>query len=388
MEAQVDHRVLEPQVHSDGLLAAGGLSPNLEFGLSFQNPARTLSHRGWSSAKKTLIREKVGVFPGGTLAVSSQVDFKCTLPVIAYSRRIRLQLPAGAVTVDGPQLFERTGSNESSYVNGRWLPVPIGWVSPDRSSYASVMTVRGTPDDQTVLLTDLRTGKQRQLWNGTGHVGVIGWGVDGLYFMLQPSSSKEQRSHTDLWVVDAANPASARPTSNSALSSDGSLDRALFSSDARVAGDAAWETRPGEGTTGDSVERIDVRSGNLSVWYTAPSNTRVFILGFDGQSRPILALYSSDASSTKGLLFLTGRDQTIPIAEAFSGSDRFASAFSDSRGIWFGSAGSLWLYRSGSFFKVADVPVGPVGAETPMPIVNAEGGTIRLPPPVVVGPCV
>lgn len=325
---------------------------------------------------------------GGTLAVSSHMDFKCTLPVIAYSRRIRIELPAGAVTVDGPQLFERTGSNQSSYVNRRWLPVPISWVSPDRRSYASVMAVRGGPDEQALLLTDLRTGKQRQLWKGTGPVGVIGWGVDGLYFMLQPPSSKDERGQTDLWVVDPADPASARRIGTSAPTSAGSLDRVLFSSDARVAGDAAWQTRPGAGTAGDSVERIDLRSGNISVWYTAPSNTRVFVLGFDGQSRPALAVYNSDASSTKGLLFLTGPNQTASIAEAFSGSDRFASAFSDSRGIWFGSAGSLWLYRSGSFFKVADVPVGPVGAETPMPIANAEGGTSVLPPPVVVGPCI
>jgi hypothetical protein len=61
-------------------------------------------------------------------------------------------------------------------------------------------------------------------------------------------------------------------------------------------------------------------------------------------------------------------------------------ALADSHGIWLGSPGSLWLYASGSLFKVADLPVGAVGGQSPARIESASAAD-SLPPPVVAGPC-
>jgi hypothetical protein len=172
-------------------------------------------------------------------------------------------------------------------------------------------------------------------------------------------------------------------TSLAAISSP----RTLFSTDTRVGGGGAWDTSQPSGGSRGQVERMDLRNGNVSAWYTAPPDTSVFILGFDVRGRPVLALTGTDRSATKALLLLTGQNQTVEMLGQVTGVPRFATAFGDSHGVWIGSAGAIWLYRSNSLFKVADVPVGSVGAQTPIPIDNATTAGNQLPPPRVVGPC-
>jgi hypothetical protein len=87
-------------------------------------------------------------------------------------------------------------------------------------------------------------------------------------------------------------------------------------------------------------------------------------------------------------MLLTAANQTVQMADNLSGVPRLASAFGDAQGVWIGGAGSLWLYRSGALFKVADVPIGSTGGETPMAIANATGGIGELPAARVVGPCI
>jgi hypothetical protein len=162
----------------------------------------------------------------------------------------------------------------------------------------------------------------------------------------------------------------------------------VFSADAKLGGGGAWATSEAVGGTRARVERMDLRSGTVTVWYTAPAGNSVFILGFDAHGHPVLALTGADRSATRSLMLLTNVNQTASIVDSVTGASRFATAFGDSEGVWLGASGALWLYRSGSLFKVADIPVGAIGAGTPMPIDNATGTSGQLPPPRVVGPCV
>jgi hypothetical protein len=70
----------------------------------------------------------------GSLDVNPRLQLKCTLPVTVYSRRVRISLASGLVTLDGAQTLDARTPNASSYVVGRWLPVPQAWVSPDGKS--------------------------------------------------------------------------------------------------------------------------------------------------------------------------------------------------------------------------------------------------------------
>jgi hypothetical protein len=295
----------------------------------------------------------------GSVTVSSKVDFNCTLPVTVYSRRVRIGLPSGTVTLDGVLSADTSAAAGNSYRDGRWMPVPPGWVSPDGASYAATAPAVGNSTQQAVVLTNAASGERQEVWRGASRPAIVGWDATGLYFMLQPQTS-----------LAAISPA-----------------RALFTGDAKLGGGAAWDTTQAVGASRARVERMDLQSGSVSVWYTAPAGVSVFILGFDRDGHPVLALTGSNRSSNKGLMLLTGANQTGQIGGEGAGTPRFASAFGDAQGIWVGASGSLWLYRSGSFFKVADLPVAATGGQTPMAIDNAAGGSGELPPTRIGGPC-
>jgi hypothetical protein len=325
----------------------------------------------------------------GSLTISPKIDFRCTLPLTAYSRRARVSLPTGTVTLDGDQSSVVAGPQGTSYVGGRWLPVPPAWVSPDGKTFASSAAAVGSSREQSLILTNSSSGDRQEVWRGAGRPTILGWDTGGLYFMLQPpSSTGSSASDGGLWVADPSRPGQARRVGPESTLASTSPARAVFSTDTKVGGGGAWATADAVGGNGARVERMDLRTGTVSVWYTAPAGNSVFILGFDAHGHPVLALTGNDRSATRALTVLTGVNQTVSIADNVTGASRFATAFGDSEGVWLGASGSLWLFRSGSLFKVADIPVGAIGAESPMPIDNATGTSGQLPPPRVVGPCV
>jgi hypothetical protein len=324
----------------------------------------------------------------GSLSVSSKVDFRCTLPLTAYSRRLRIGFPSGTITLDGVQSSPGSAAG-NSYRDGHWLPVPPAWVSPDGGTYAATAPAVGNASQQSVVLTNASSGDRQEVWRGSSRPAIVGWDASGLYFMLQPqSSSQSGASETGLWLARSSNPGQANrvgpdPTSVAATSPP----RALFTGDANLGGGAAWDTTQAVGGSRARVERMDLQSGSVSVWYTAPAGISVFILGFDRDGHPILSLTSGNRSSNKGLMLLTGANQTVDMGGDVSSAPRFASAYGDVQGVWIGASGSLWLYRAGSLFKVANVPVATVGGQAPMAIDNAAGGSGELPPTRIGGPC-
>ena len=349
------------------------------FGSSSSSGSLTRSERltGGPPAQTTSAPQTLG-----SLEVNPRLQVKCTLPITVYSRRVRINLPSGLVTLDGAQTLDARTPNASSYVVGRWLPVPQAWVSPDGKSYASVTAVPGSPGYQAVVLSDPDTGNSHALWQGEGQVSLIGWGPDGIYF-VPPATATEQKKSGELWVVSPVGSSAAHRVGPSPGSP---ASRLSFSSDTRLSGGAAWDAGQADGGP-YRVQRTDLRDGSVRDWYTAPANTSVFILTFDGQGRPLLALFGENESSTRALMVLTGPNQTSPIEIPSGPPVRFATGYLDPHGIWLGSPGSLWMYQSGSLIKVADVPLGLVGAPTPMPISNARQSAASLPPVAVNGDC-
>ena len=318
----------------------------------------------------------------GRVAVSSRLAFNCTLPVTAYAQRVRIGLPGGSVNLHGPQSVERNGPGASTYINGRWLPVPVSWVSPDGSSYASMAAFPNSADRQQVWLTRIQSGTSQVVWNGAGRPAILGWASGGLYFLLQAQASAVSG---DLWVVDPSRPGAATRVGPGSQTGDVGHAVVAFTREARIGGRAAWDIAHDPVSNQDRVLRMDLGTGGVSPWYVGPANTPIFILGLDREGHPVLGLYNSDTSWTRSLKLLTGPNQATSISDSL-GTTHFASALADSHGIWLGSPGSLWLYASGSLFKVADLPVGAVGAQSPMRIESASTAD-SLPPPVVAGPC-
>lgn len=347
----------------------------------------------------------------GSLNMTTQLGFRCTLPVTSYMTEARVSLPDGGVTVDQTQSLAGKGGPGygTTYAAGRWLPVQAAAVSPDGGSYAYSTTTSGVPGEQptsAVFVHDIATGKNRQLWSGQNTSQVVGWGPGGIYFS-RLSSSVPGPPSAEMWVVDPANPGAAhRLASNPAPQpSVGTISR--------TGGGAAWAISYGQvgKPTGDSVpspppseiKRMDLRDGSLSTWFTAPEGVFINLAGTDAQGHPVLILNSvvrltppspqpspqtsPQASPTPypppppRVLLLTGPNQTVEIASGSDPAFRPSQALGDSHGIWFSSPGSLWLYRNGALNKVADVPVELFPSPTPPPGLTGKGSVTAPSPP-------
>ena len=354
----------------------------------------------------------------GSLNMTTQLGFRCTLPVVGYLTEARVSLPEGGVTVDQTQsLGSKGGPYGVVYASGRWLPVQAAAVSPDGRSYAYSTTTSGVPGEQptsAVFVHDIATGKNRQLWSGQSTSQVVGWGPGGIYFSRQSSSVPGPPPSAEMWVVDPANPGAAhRLASNPA-------PQPSVGTFSRTGGGAAWAVSYGQivrppgdsipSTPPSEIKRMDLRDGSLSTWFTAPEGVFVNLAGTDAQGHPVLILNSvvklapptPQTSPTPYLpppprvLLLTGPNQTVDIASGSDPAFRPSQALGDSHGIWFSSPGSLWLYRNGALDKIADVPAELFPLPTPPPGLPGKGSVTPASPPAgyptgislgLAGPC-
>lgn len=346
----------------------------------------------------------------GTLNMTTQIGFRCSLPVVGSLREARVSFPDGGVTVDktvDPQLGKPYGF---TYAGGKWLPVQASWVSPDGRFYAYTTTTSGVPGKQAtsaVFVHEAATGKARQLWSGESSGQVLGWGPGGVYFSRLATGQTGPAS-SELWVVDPANSAAGHrvgPNPPQSQASDPATPT-RYQNFVRIGGGAAWGVTyvapaapspsyvPGPST----IDRMDLRDGSVSTWYTAPDGKSVSIAGADAQGHPVLfqnvnvkaqaaaaagggAVPSPNLPPPPEVLLLTGPNQTLTIASGSDPAFRPNLTLSDAHGTWFSNPGSLWLYRNGTLTKVADVPADLFPTPTPPPGATGKGGVVPGSPP-------
>jgi hypothetical protein len=373
--------------------------------------------------------------PVGALNMTTELGFRCTLPVQAYLTEARISLPDGAVFVDHVQQPVKGPAQFGSvYAGGKWVPVPRAWLSPDSKSYAYITNttgVPGQPQSATLYVRDIARGTDRKLWSGSGFTQMIGWGPGGVYFTLQPASAgvKGFGNTAEVWVADPVNPSAAHRVGPNPPqpAPAGEADLPLFQFGTRIDGDHAWTLRigaakpplpPGGGIVmrnPSEVTRMDLKDGSVSTWFTADEGMNLSIAGVDAQGHPILSVMPTPIMMTPPanpggqvippagviypspprILLLTGPNHTVEIADGSNSAFRPFGALGDSHGIWFSSPGSLWLYRQGSLVKVADVPPSLFPRPTPPPNVPTPPPNFPSPPPgfptgvplALVGPC-
>lgn len=346
----------------------------------------------------------------GTLNMTTQIGLRCTLPVVGYTTQARISFPDGGVTVDKTLDPAQAKPFGFTYAGSRWLPVPAPWVSPDGKAYAYTTTTSGVPGKQVtsaVFVHDVATGKARELWSGETSGQVLGWGPGGVFFNRQ-ATSPAGPGGGELWVVDPANPARAHRVGPNPPQSQASDPTAvpIYKTFVRIAGGAAWAVTFGKPATPSpnyvappgTVDRMDLRDGSVSTWYTAPEGVSVSIAGADAQGHPVLFLNvipkglapSAEGSGTvprpylpppPEVLLLTGPNQTHTIASGSDPAFRPNLVLTDSHGMWFSSPGSLWLYRNSELTRVADVPADLFPPPTPPPGAAGKGSLSPGSPP-------
>jgi len=384
-------------------LAAGGVALVLALAVV---ASLVLTRQGGTSPQSASELKVVG-----TLNMTTQVGFRCTLPVVGYLTQARITFPDGGVAVDKTLDPAQVKPFGFTYAGGRWLPVPAPWVSPDGRAYAYTTTTSGVPGKQAtsaVFVHDVATGKARELWSGENSGQVLGWGPGGVYFNRQATSSAAPGG-SELWVVDPANPASAHrvgPNPPPSQASDPAMQR-TYKTFGRIAGGAAWAVTfdkpatpsPNSVAPPSTIDRMDLRDGSVSTWYTAPDGVSASIVGADTHGHPVLFLNviipkglppSAASSGTvptpylpppPQVVLLTGPNQTHTIASGSDSAFRPNLVLTDSHGMWFSSPGSLWLYRNGELTKVADVPAELFPTPTPPPGAAGKGNPAPGSPP-------
>jgi hypothetical protein len=344
-----------------------------------------------------------------TLPITTHLDFKCSLPVVAYNNaRAIISIPDGATTVEGVQPAANKSLNMNTYAGGKWLPVTFRWLSPDGKAYAYTTNTTGVPgqgSSTAVFVHDIAGGKDREVWTGDGGGGMLGWAPGGIYFNKQGYGPGPIGS--EVWVVDPANAAAAhRVGPNPPVTSNAGPPSMYFS---QVGGGAIWGmgygppvALPQGGTQSapDHVTRMDLKDGSLTTWYTAPQGRSVAVMGLDAQGRPLLyvnAIPVKPVAPGTGatpdmnayvypapprVLVLTGPDQVVEIADGSDQALRPTSVFGDAHGIWITAPGSLWLYSKGALKKVADIPADQFPAPTPPPgAATPPPGIYQVPSP-------
>lgn len=343
----------------------------------------------------------------GSILVNG-VDFKCRLPVLAGAAGAFISFPDGAVALDSRVSSNNVYKGGYAYTYdakvGRWVPVPRSAISPDGRAYAYLAQTTGVPGETnrvSLHTHEIVSAKDRILWEGSGpQMGpnLLTWLSSGIYFsaVLTTVDTPPGPSFPAVYVADPNQPGTPRrvgPNPPPQPPSPGQFNYSGPEMFTLVGGGAAWGTGnripkeapapdkpPAPGTYGpDRVQRMDLRDGSVSTWFTVSGTELVSLMGLDEQGRPILTLYQptlKTAPATTGavgpppprVLLLTGAGQTLEITAPNPDFHLAGAPWADSHGLWFGSWNSLWLYsQRGGLRQVATFPAGVFPSPTPPP---------------------
>jgi hypothetical protein len=236
----------------------------------------------------------------------------------------------------------------------RWIPVDLSAVSPDGQSYI-YLSADGLHRELVATATDQLVYRRPQ--------GVLGGQVLGYQtdvYIVFPSAVKDGaggviRNPPDqvgVWKIDVA-----AGTGSRVLTSDnvGSM-----------AGDALWLTPPSGTTLGDSLIRIDLGTGQQTVWFTDPGRMIQF-LGVDHGGLPIVWTFAGGhleiwhiAAPNQATNFYSIDYTGAPAI--FGPEMQQGLLVADEHGVWFGASDGLYIYDAAGFRKIATtsgIPAGP-----------------------------
>jgi hypothetical protein len=319
--------------------------------------------------------------PGGSLQLAGRLGFSCALPVTIDGKAATVSLPDGTITRYPDAATVGRGPGGATFVSGRWLPGGVAAVSPDGGSYAYTVDQGGAPgagETSQIVVRDAATGRDREVWHGGGYVQLAGWTGDGIVFVLQPQG--DGLGVTEVRLLDPGHPQSTRrigpnPPLDAKAPHPGQLP--LFTGTALIGAGAIWTTyepHPTSPTSGlrgpDDVARLDLRTGQVTTWYSAPTGYEVELIGLDAQGLPVLRASPITDERIRTtpppippmtLEVLTGRDQAQPVAGA-DRSQHWDAAFGDAHGTWITSQDALWLLDGGGLQRVGTMPPGSIAA--------------------------
>ena len=232
----------------------------------------------------------------------------------------------------------------------RWVPVALSSVSPDGQSYV-YLSADGL---HRVLVA---TGADQLVYRRPQ--GVIGGQVLGYQaevYIVFPSGVKDGAGgfitnppdQVGVWRIDLAAKTGTRIRSSDNAGS--------------MASGALWITPP----QGDSLDRIDLGTGQETVWFSDPGRSIQF-LGVDHAGLPIVWTFAGGhleiwrvAAPNQSTNFYSIDYAGAPAI--FGPEMQQGLLVADEHGVWFGASDGLYIYDTAGFRKIATtsgIPAGP-----------------------------
>lgn len=275
------------------------------------------------------------------------------------------------VTTDKPVLHgtQHTGPPFFDLALKRWVPVSAGQASPDGASYAYAAVNRANPGASYLIhVVDVASGADRtfsvlttpDFGDGSGAY-IADFDGAAVYF----SSAQSTSPLVGVWRLDVASGEVTELTRVSGV--------------AAVRGGYAWVNRidsrdpqgpqfPGiGGHHSNSVVRVDLETGQQTVWYYAKGN-EVFFAGFDSKGNPLIS--NSWPPFAYGFLLIAFTPNG-EVATVYDGSRTlsFSGIQGDDGGrLWLGSDRGVYVYAPGrGLRKVFEFDANPTAAEAIQP---------------------
>jgi len=269
-------------------------------------------------------------------------------------------------------------------VVGRWLPVGPEAVSPDGLEFAYAeydlppaptagMDAGSEPRAAGVLATtgrvhlmDATSGTDRILFSGSPTYSVVGFTAAGIY-LAQIAITMDGGFSNGLYLLPLSG-----GTPVPVAGAGQPLDRSGWT----VENGSAWGTEFTQGTggitSGNELVALDLHTGAVTTWLTAPVGTAVDLMGFDTAGDPLLRTYASGYSST-GSPPPQPPTQVVVVASPQKGTVIFQLAdqrsqlpfgpvFANAQGAWMGGQGSVWVDSANKMTKTDVDTLTVVGA--------------------------
>lgn len=257
----------------------------------------------------------------------------CRLPVSTGTQIGFISYPSGSFTAETTAMPALPGSSQTSSNLGyafdrqlsRWVPVTQNLVSPDGSKYVfgdlEVVDVATGVDTQLVASVT-------KLWH------PIGWEPEGIYAV----SVNSQGQDPGLWLI-------TYPGGKARQIIDSIYWQAVRNGGAYGLINAVLPP-----DTTDAMNRVDVRTGEVTKWFFEYGTRPPYIAGFDASGAPVIQ------QSVEVYVVPTAMQPIL-----VTNNTHASSAIGDKLGIWIGNSAGLFLFAGGKFTQVTDMPASPAG---------------------------
>jgi len=266
------------------------------------------------------------------------IDFQSGRLIAVPAGDMKWHAPASNVTdtVATPVLHGFGGVTDDRAA-GRWLPVERRLVSPDGSKYAYGLWVSdpaGPTTPSQIHLVDVATGVDKIIYSSSGPDFPVAFTADGIYL---------DRTR---WEVPGIGLQLLDPNNGQVSTIDATGSWVV------VGSGGAWGFPDNVGGFGDPipvVNRLDLKSGQITQWLRVTPPDSAWVVGFDAGGHPIVDISRRGTYDPERYEVLPSPGVATPL---FSSDVSAYDLVTDQHGQWLAGPYGVYLFAGGTLHFV------------------------------------